>query len=156
MAWHLDLRNYLYVSLMSILDEFPELFLCIISAICTRLVRLTVMPVTCPPFLPCLLRTPCRKLGKSRIGIDLHTPSGSVSQVDVHAVHLEHGHGIHLLLQEFHTAEMSGNIHMESTIWETREIIYHAAFQCITSIFTRGACNHLCKGLHCIELTFLR
>ena len=123
MTGHLDLRNYLYVSLMGILHKISELLLCIISAICTWLVGLTVMPVTCPPFLPGLLRTPCRKLGKSRIGVDLHTPSGSVSQVDVHAVHLEHGHGIHLLLQEIHTAEMSGNIHMESTIWETRVVI---------------------------------
>ena len=107
MARHFYFGYQFNVSGSSIGNKFCYIFLGVIAAIGSFSAHLHISPVSFPPFLPRWLRSPCGKVGKTRVGIYLEAPSGSICQVKMHPVHLEKSHCIHLLLEKVHTAEMA-------------------------------------------------
>ena len=123
MTRHLDFRNEFYMPFCSITHKLSNLLLGIVTAVSALAILLSIKPLACPPILPESLRSPCCKLGKTRISIYLDSPSRSISQMQMHLVHLEQRHRIHLLLQEIHTAEMSRHVHMQSSVAEPRLIL---------------------------------
>ena len=151
-ARHLDFGDYLYMPFGCIGKQLADVILRIITAVCSGRTFLGVMTVAVPPLLPCPLRPPCGESGQARIGIDLQTPARRVGKMDMHPVHLEEGHGVHLFLEEIHASEMARDVEMKTSVRETRGIGNAAASY---FLYLSVGC-HLAEGLPCIELSRLR
>ena len=106
MARHLDLRNHGNMAFCSIFHKGFQLFLCVISAVCTGRALFHVRPVAVPPGFPVCFRPPGGIFRQSRPGLNLHSPARGIRQVKMQPVHLEHSHRINLLLYEVNAEEM--------------------------------------------------
>ena len=146
MGRHFDLRNNGYIVFLCISHQFPDIILCIIATLCTGIGFFTIFPLSVPPVFPDSLRTPCRKLGQTRILLDFNTPSGSIGQMQVKTVDLIVRQQVYLTFHKFFTAEMTGHIQHDTTVFKTRFILYGDSSHTFRSIS-----SHLQKSLHTIE-----
>ena len=152
MARHLNLRNKFDVSLGSITHQFSNVSLSVITAICTLAILLSIKSLTSPPILPEGLRSPGREVSQTRISIDADSPSRSISQMQMHLVHLEQSHRVHLLLQKLHASEMPRHIHMQASVWEPWFVCYSAALDGIISAESNQLGQSL-LGVECAGFT---
>ena len=87
------------VALGGIGQQLADVVLRVVAAVGTRSSLLAILASAFePPVFPYSLRTPGGELRQARILLDFDTPACAVGQVQVQAVQLEAGHGIHLLL----------------------------------------------------------
>ena len=152
MGRHLYFWYDLDMSFFCIFNQIAHLLFSIIATVCSNISLIYIKALPCPPVFPSLLRPPRSKGRQPWISIYLHSPTGSVCQMQMHPVHLEHHHCIYLLLKEFNTAEMTRHIYMKTAIRKTRGICYFTAWQRLILSPT----NHLIQCLTSIEFTCSR
>ena len=98
MTRHFDFGNDSDASLCSITHNFAELFLCIKSAIGTRISFMTIATVILiPPFLPVTLRAISTLGYQLRIFLNLHSPTAGIGQVQVQPIQFKVSQRIDLL-----------------------------------------------------------
>ena len=99
-AGHLDFGDDGDMVLCGIINKLTELLLGIEAAGGIGVGRLAVPGSVGGPVTPFGLRAPCGKLREARIAVNLHAPSGAVSEVEMELVELHQSHGVNLFLEE--------------------------------------------------------
>ena len=124
MAGHLYFRNHLDMPLLGKGEDVGYVLLRVVSTISPRRsllhersAYLVLLPVPKES-----LRSPSSQVGESWIGINLHTPSGIVHQVEVEVVHLQQSHHLQLLLHEGLALEMTALVEHHAPVAEARPV----------------------------------
>ena len=151
-----DLRNHLYASCRSIIQDLLHLLMRVPHPLT---VRSTIIAFLVGPASYYGLPSDSTFLSQFGIFLYLDSPALVIGKMPMEGIEFMKGHQVKISLHLLHIEEMAGHIQMQSPVGKPRLVLYFDTWKRPVSLRGRHTCinlhwQHLLKGLHCINNTF--